>query len=143
MGMELPLNTPAAHTRTLITRKEAIEAELEGQLGILKANNSTLHSPLVDNEGFPRADLDIYAVRHARVRVIELRNDLSTVMDQIAKALETVYAPASGPDSEPEQKLDVFAKVNAVAPGSPAASAVGSYSFSSNIYLQKPGATAG
>jgi len=117
------LNTPVAHTRTLIARKEAIEAELEGQIGILKANNSTLHSRLVDNEGFPRADLDIYAVRHARVRVIELRNDLSAVMDQIAKALGTVYAPASGTDSEPEQKLDVFAKVNAIAPGSPAASA--------------------
>jgi len=47
----------------------------------------------------------------------------SIVMDQIAKALETVYAPRPGPDSESEQKLDVFAKVNTVAPGSPAASA--------------------
>lgn len=40
-----------------MTQKENIEAELDAQVSILKANNSTLHSSLVDKEGFPRADI--------------------------------------------------------------------------------------
>jgi 26S proteasome non-ATPase regulatory subunit 9 len=40
-----------------MSRKEGIEAELDAQVSILRANNSTLESPLVDNEGFPRDDL--------------------------------------------------------------------------------------
>jgi 26S proteasome non-ATPase regulatory subunit 9 len=71
----------------------------------------------------------------ARVRVIELRNDLKALTDQIALALQDVYPP------EPEGSsiaVDVesgnlhssvsddapFATVNGVAPGSPAAQAV-------------------
>jgi len=88
-------------------------------------------TPLVDSEGFPRADIDIYAVRKARVRIIELRNDLKGVMDEIGKALEEVYARpppqaesrAQAEGEEGEDQLIPFAKVDGVAPGSPAAEA--------------------
>jgi 26S proteasome non-ATPase regulatory subunit 9 len=125
MGYEIP--TPVDRAKTLVARKEFIETELESQLSILKANNSTLNSPLVDQDGFPRADIDIWAIRHARVRVIELRNDLNAVMDEIGKALEGVYAPTvaqTQDDEEPWSELRPFARVNAVAPGSPAATSV-------------------
>jgi Nas2 N_terminal domain len=138
MGLELPSPTsPAERARTLMARKESLEAELDSQLSILKSNNVTLNSPLVDREGFPRADIDIWAVRHARVRAIELRNDLNAVMDEIGKALEGVYTPTksqSKDDSDPE--LKPFAKVDAVAPGSPAASAVSvSVSYRTSHYF--------
>lgn len=130
MGFELP--SPTSRAKELIARKQDIESELESQIEILKTNDSTLSSPLLDPNGFPRADIDIWAVRHARVKIIELRNDLKDVMDSIAKALEGIYVPPPPPeeaevvpeargDSEPV--LTPFAKVNAVAPGSPAASA--------------------
>ncbi|KAI0304532.1 hypothetical protein B0F90DRAFT_1625627 [Multifurca ochricompacta] len=125
MGYTLPSpDSPAERARALMARKDALEAELEAQGSILKANNTDMRQPLVDHDGFPRADLDVWAVRHARVRVIELRNDLTTLMDEMAKTLETIY-PRSRP--EPPQAEDdellPFARVNGVAPGSPAADA--------------------
>ena len=130
MGFILPSpNNPKEHARLLMERKDAIQVELDAQFSILSANQSTMQSPLVDREGFPRADIDVFAVRHARVRIIELRNDMNAVMNDIAKALETVHAnPASGDGSKSDasisDELHPFAKVDGVAPASPAATAV-------------------
>ena len=136
MGYTLPSpNSPTERARELMARKDAIEAELEAQGSILSANNTDMRQPLVDREGFPRADLDVWAVRHARVRIIELRNDLTALMDEIAKTLETIYARSPTPSVEDGATSVVeaeaasseplpFARVNGVAPGSPAADAV-------------------
>jgi 26S proteasome non-ATPase regulatory subunit 9 len=153
MGFILPAPySPREQARALISRKEGIEAELDAQASILRANNATLQSPLVDNEGFPRDDLgvenslldrffgtshfntDIYQVRNARVRIIELRNDLKAVTDDIAKALESIYDPSvasasssSGAEAQASTEEDTtkpFARVDGVAPSSPAAEAV-------------------
>jgi 26S proteasome non-ATPase regulatory subunit 9 len=129
MGFMLPSsNSPAEKARALISHKEALESELDAQRTILTANNSTLSTPLVDADGFPRADIDVWAVRHARVRIIELRNDLQAVMDEIGKALQGVYDPSL--KAEPtaaqtqEPATEPFARVDGVLSGSPAASAV-------------------
>jgi 26S proteasome regulatory subunit N4 len=139
MGFIIPESTtPAEAARSLMTRKDGIEAEIQAQMSILATNgNSTMTTPLVDREGFPRADIDVWAVRHARVRIIELRNDLRDVTDQIANALAVVYANSSSvpevaaSDDVPtqasvavEDDLQPFARVDGVAPGSPAAVAV-------------------
>lgn len=123
-----------------MAQKDAIQSDLDAQFTILSANSSTLHTPLVDPQGFPRADIDVYAVRHARVRIIELRNDMESVMNQLAKALEGVYDPRNGGNitedlqnngsvstGEASEDRKVFAKVDGVAPGSPAAQAVRSF----------------
>lgn len=122
--------------RTLIRVKDAIEADINLQLSILRANSCDMTTPLVDPEGFPRADLDIYAIRSARTRIIELRNDLKHCMDEIEKALQEVYDPSlapppsppadtpSTPSTDAAESLSPFAKVDGVAPGSPAAHAV-------------------
>ncbi len=146
MGYMLPSpDSPSERARSLIARKDALEAEVEAQGSILKANNTDMRQPLVDREGFPRDDLDVWAVRHARVRIIELRNDLAALMDEISKTLETVYRRSPPPPPEGEgnsrsgaatpataavsgevtiSELLPFARVNGVAPGSPAADAV-------------------
>jgi len=128
MGFTLPSpESPAEQARTLMAQKSNIEAEIETHISVLKANNVTMQTPLVDVEGFPRADIDIYAVRGARVRIIELRNDLKAVVDAIGKALEGIYDPSlqqsSQNDSSNDRPLKPFAKVDGVAPGSPAAEA--------------------
>jgi hypothetical protein len=141
MGYMLPSpDSPSERARSLVARKDALEVELETQGSILKANNTDMRQPLVDREGFPRDDLDVWAVRHARVRIIELRNDLAALMDEIAKTLETVYRRSPPPQDEGTSRsgtttstvseettiseLLPFARVNGVAPGSPAADAV-------------------
>ncbi|GLB38331.1 putative 26S proteasome non-ATPase, regulatory subunit [Lyophyllum shimeji] len=115
------------HARALMQKKSEIEEQLDAQISILKANNCTMETPLVDAEGFPRADIDIYAIRGARVRIIELRNDLKAITNEIGKALEVAYDPAlaaasAAAEAAPQERRP-FAKVNAVAPGSPAAEA--------------------
>ena len=129
------------HARALVHVKDGIEAEINLQLSILRENNCDMTSPLVDSEGFPRADLDIYAIRSARARIVVLRNDLKYTMDEIEKALQNVYDPSlappaasvtppapadvlSAPSTHTEESLCPFAKIDGVAPGSPAAHAV-------------------
>lgn len=100
-------------------------------------------TPLVDPEGFPRADIDVYAVRHARVSLNRLRNDHRDVVDRLGRVLEEVYAvgavveprlngagagkmvngdgPGSGSSSASVRPL---ARVNMVSGNSPSATAV-------------------
>ena len=117
----------------LIARKNAIELELQEQMVILKTAGVTMDSPLVDPEGFPRSDIDVWAIRLARVKTIELRNDLSHLMNDIQKGLEVIYDPSltltESSNSTIEalrlpQTLAPFARVDAVSPGSPAAESV-------------------
>lgn len=134
MGLTLPNpESPMEQARALMARKDALEAELEVQFSVLKANNVTMQTPLVDNEGFPNADIDIWNVRTARVRIIELRNDLKAVMDSIAKALEGIYDPNLSITTSAQEPVTLkpFAKVESVAPGSPAATAVSIFMCSS------------
>ena len=44
----------------LIKDKQQLEHTFNGVTEYLLANGGVNHEPLVDNEGFPRADLDIY-----------------------------------------------------------------------------------
>ena len=126
-----PKDSPADRVQALMARKEGIEAQISAQFSILEANHCTMQSPLVDPEGFPRADIDVWEVRHARVKIIELRNDLKAVMDDIFSGLQNVFDPALVSRDEPPQPAGdsgphPWAKVDGVAPGSPAASAVSS-----------------
>ncbi|KAJ1565756.1 hypothetical protein HK405_011668, partial [Cladochytrium tenue] len=55
-----------------------------------------MNEPLVDSEGFPRADVDVYAVRHARHAAARLRTDLRAVMTDIERAMHAVFAASAG-----------------------------------------------
>lgn len=102
-----------------------------------------MSSPLVDPEGFPRADIDVYTVRHARAAIVRLRNDHRAVVEEMGRVLQVVYAARDGQElgSATRESMEVdtsgqrgavdgqgrqsaLAKVNAVAPGSPASQAV-------------------
>lgn len=137
-------NTPsAAHARDLMARKDAIEEQMDAQFAILQSNGVNMDSPLVDPDGFPRADIDIWAVRHARVKVIELRNDRDALMNEIGLVLQNVYdpttlareaPPSTAAPGNPDIASEPFAKVDGVAPGSPAASAVRPFASSATFY---------
>ena len=90
--------------------------------------------PLIDHEGYPRADIDIYAVRTARNKIVCLQNDHKAVMRSVEQKLHQLHAQdRERRDSQHElpsnQKTNVvtsqgFVKVNEVTQGSPAAIAV-------------------
>lgn len=96
-----------------------------------------MDTPLVDREGFPRSDIDVAGVRTARVQIIRLRNDLKDVSREmeglVHRGLPRGEEGANGAGGEDEHMQDgeeegdgvkPFAKVDAVAPGSPAEAAV-------------------
>ena len=130
-----------AYALSLISQKGGLETELQAQYDILLSHNSTMSTPLVDTEGFPRADIDIWAIRHARVRIIELQNDITAIVERIKGALEEAAAEDASAIAVPttngvhnvnsitngangDYASRPFGKVDGVAPGSPASTAV-------------------
>ncbi|XP_073442102.1 26S proteasome non-ATPase regulatory subunit 9 isoform X1 [Dendrobates tinctorius] len=117
----------------LIAKKDEIEAQIKAYYDVLEdQKNIGMEGPLVDREGYPRADIDIYQVRTARHNIICLQNDHQTIMKEIEEALHNLHArekekrkkdeaEAKAEAQQHNQTLpNAFAKVDAVTPGSPA-----------------------
>lgn len=47
-----------------------------------------MRESLIDADGYPRNDIDVYQVRHARHQINTLQNDLKSLMKEIEKGLE-------------------------------------------------------
>ncbi|KAI3397879.1 hypothetical protein diail_10280 [Diaporthe ilicicola] len=122
--------------------KDNVEAELRALSSVLDSHGVDMHTSLLTPDGFPRADIDVAQIRTARARIIHLRNDYKDLMAKIEKHIHEHFASLveNATDAEvptavadppepalrdyiPEQLGDPFAKINTVAPGSPAASA--------------------
>lgn len=54
----------------LIQERDRIESEIREQNLVLEENHVGMQDPLVDGDGYPRSDVDVYKVRHARHRII-------------------------------------------------------------------------
>ncbi|KAK0556289.1 putative 26S proteasome regulatory subunit [Tilletia horrida] len=80
----------------LDARRKDIDEELGALMDVLRSHNATLTSPLVDAEGFPRADIDIHAIRIARNRIAHLRNDRVAVTEQMAQAMRDAFLEPPG-----------------------------------------------
>ncbi|XP_074154233.1 26S proteasome non-ATPase regulatory subunit 9 [Sminthopsis crassicaudata] len=125
----------------LVRRKDEIEAQIKAYYDVLEDQKGVgMNEPLVDIEGYPRADVDVYQVRTARHNIICLQNDHKALMKQVEEALHQLHAkgkekqardaaeaqnealsqgqgPSQGSSHNPPQP---FAKVNSISPGSPA-----------------------
>ncbi|CEP22825.1 Probable 26S proteasome regulatory subunit p27 AltName: Full=Proteasome non-ATPase subunit 2 [Cyberlindnera jadinii] len=68
-----------------------IKLEVESELHILakrlEANKADMQTPLLSSDGFPRSDIDVVEVRTTRVKIIKLKNDLRSVMEEISSRL--------------------------------------------------------
>jgi len=120
----------------LDARRNKMEEELQALIEDLNTGGlggeppAGLQSPLVDDQGFPRADIDLFETRRKRHRVNCLRNDLKALMKTIESGLQQSFIPdeaagAAGaslpppPSGDPEA-TPTFAVVSEVVPGSPA-----------------------
>jgi len=77
--------------KALEMEADAIHAELtsEGPEGQPPMGVDT---PLVDNDGYPRADIDVYRARTLRGRFKEIQTDHKALMKDIEKGLAKVAA---------------------------------------------------
>ncbi|BGP41636.1 putative 26S proteasome regulatory subunit [Rhodotorula kratochvilovae] len=130
-----PARTVQSEVRRLTEHRKNLEAQLDVYFSVLSSNNIDMHAPLVDREGFPRADIDVAGVRTARVHIIRLRNDLKDLFAEMERLVQQGLPrgdeqPRGAKEEDVEMEHEEedggetpFAKVDAVAPGSPADSA--------------------
>ncbi|XP_034647284.1 26S proteasome non-ATPase regulatory subunit 9 isoform X1 [Trachemys scripta elegans] len=117
----------------LVRRKDELEAQIKACYAVLEGQKGVgMNEPLVDAEGYPRADVDVYQVRAARHNIICLQNDHKALMLQVEKALHQLHAREKEKQAKDEAEAQAeamnqnqslpqpFARVNAVTPGSPA-----------------------
>lgn len=117
----------------LMREKDRIESDLRALKEILDSNHIGMDEPLVDSEGYPRQDIDVYQVRHTRHKIICLTNDHKDIMRKIEEGLHTVHSltgssmaeepSADVPGGQETETLEPFLRVNLVSPGSPAETA--------------------
>lgn len=108
----------------LMEERRKIESSILSFNEILQQNGVGLEGPLVDAEGYPRNDIDVYQVRVARNKIICLKNDLKALMKTIEDNLYTLHKqegtqelPQVNVDSSP---MNPILKVGSVSFGSPA-----------------------
>ncbi|KAG0235960.1 putative 26S proteasome regulatory subunit [Actinomortierella wolfii] len=124
--------SPMDTAQALLKEKDAIEAHIRVTEMELQAHNVGPNERLIDAEGFPRADIDLVAITTLRAKLAKLKNDLKFLMPKIEEALYKVHEAAreeknkagsatQGTQAESSTVApQPFARVNAVAPDSPA-----------------------
>ncbi|XP_053136159.1 26S proteasome non-ATPase regulatory subunit 9 [Hemicordylus capensis] len=128
-----PTALTVSDVQQLLKKKDEIEAQIKAYYAVLEDQKGVgMNEPLVDVEGYPRADVDIYQVRTARHNIICLQNDHKALMHQVEQALHQLHAREKEKRERDEAEAQVearsqsqalpqpFARVNAVTPGSPA-----------------------
>jgi 26S proteasome non-ATPase regulatory subunit 9 len=90
-------NSTAPNKSVLYEQLEQKKVEIENQIAelnkvLVEEGNVGLNGELVDIEGYPRADIDIYKVRLARQQINCLRNDYKDVLEQLEEELGKIYS---------------------------------------------------
>ncbi|KAI4838913.1 26S proteasome non-ATPase regulatory subunit 9 [Plasmodium brasilianum] len=78
----------------LAKRREDIEREIKENMEFLEKpenKNIGMDGKLIDSEGFPRNDIDIYRIRIARNKIICLRNDYIDINKKIEEYLHNIH----------------------------------------------------
>ncbi|XP_051806879.1 26S proteasome non-ATPase regulatory subunit 9 isoform X2 [Acanthochromis polyacanthus] len=120
--------------KKLIKKKDEIEEQIKAYYDVLE-DGVGVEGPLVDEEGYPRADVNLYQIRTARHEISCLQNDHKAIMVEIEEALHKLHArekakqkqdQAEAQEEAMEQQVTLpppFARVDAVTDGSPASGA--------------------
>ncbi|KAG6363212.1 hypothetical protein INS49_008308 [Diaporthe citri] len=110
--------------------KDNVEAELKALSSVLDSHGVDMHTSLLTPDGFPRADIDDLMAKiekHIHEHFASLAEGAADADADATPAAASSSADAGREpalrDYVPEQLGDPFAKINTVAPGSPAASA--------------------
>lgn len=109
----------------LMEKKVQIEEEIRLQGEILDSQGHVgMHESLLDSEGYPRNDIDLYKVRLARQKINCLQNDYKALLKQIDDNLGVLHSEYRNKDHIQEIHAkpvhNPFLKVTQVDPGSPA-----------------------
>ncbi|KAK0138137.1 26S proteasome non-ATPase regulatory subunit 9 [Merluccius polli] len=82
----------ANDVKNLIKKKDDIEEQIKAYYDVLEDQGVGVEGPLVDAEGFPRSDVNLYQIRTARHNISCLQNDHKAIMVDIEEALHKLHA---------------------------------------------------
>uniref|UniRef100_A0A0N5B0N0 Nas2_N domain-containing protein n=1 Tax=Syphacia muris TaxID=451379 RepID=A0A0N5B0N0_9BILA len=118
----------------LMEERDKLDAIIKEQQDILRLNGTGISGSLVDDDGYPLSDIDIYAVRHARNSIICAQNDWKTLTKEIENLMHQIHEKTRrecGDTFSSVEKHEVhrtsnyaFALIEKVQPRSPAEAAV-------------------
>ncbi|CDJ42543.1 26S Proteasome non-ATPase regulatory subunit 9, putative [Eimeria tenella] len=95
----------AAQAEAVYRERQQIEEKMEALASFLTAEGMPgLKGPLVDPEGFPRADIDVHAVLQARQQLACLKTDHREVQQRLEETLLLLHA-ANAKDKPPAAAL--------------------------------------
>lgn len=77
--------------KKLIAERDEIDQRIAAEEQVLKNNNIDMRTSLVDTEGFPLSNVDIYSVRRARNAIICAQNDHKKLTTEIEKAMLALH----------------------------------------------------
>ncbi|PAV90980.1 hypothetical protein WR25_19927 [Diploscapter pachys] len=118
----------------LKSKLEEMDKELADNWQYLRKLGFDLDTPVIDENGFPRADIDISAVNNAKRRIREIEKDSKEVQDKLAETLDEMHQTAAkngqvdsptGDSSTGNRPIvhrtsnTPFVKIAAIASGSP------------------------
>ncbi|XP_030273463.1 26S proteasome non-ATPase regulatory subunit 9 [Sparus aurata] len=121
--------------QNLVKKKDEIEEQIKAYYDVLEDQGVGVEEPLIDEEGFPRSDVNLYQIRTARHNISCLQNDHKAIMVEIEEALHKLHArekakreqdETEAQEEAMEQQVTLpppFARVDAVTQGSPACGA--------------------
>ncbi|XP_073255532.1 26S proteasome non-ATPase regulatory subunit 9-like [Porites lutea] len=122
--------------KDLMAKKDAIEKEIKEFQEVLDSQKGVgMHEKLIDDENYPRSDIDVYTVRVARNRIICLQNDHKALMKEIEQGIHEIHVKAreqkeKEKEDQDEKSMDdvtlrlkAFLRVDSVAEGSPSSQA--------------------
>lgn len=116
-------------TRDLIGQRDVVDSRLKVLQAILTENKTDMVEALVgiffpfilipvDEENYPRGDLDIYLIRITRSEIITLRNDYKELSEQIHISMQGLHGEGRVVPAETIVEFP-FMIVESVAPSSP------------------------
>lgn len=73
-------------------KRKKIEDEITLHKVVLENNKIGMKESLTDKEDYPRNDIDVYAVRQARAKIIKLENDAKFLLNEMQGKLEELHA---------------------------------------------------
>ncbi|XP_026192028.1 26S proteasome non-ATPase regulatory subunit 9 [Cyclospora cayetanensis] len=88
--------SPAVEAEQMYQQRQMLEERMEAIASFLTSEGMPgLKGPLVDEEGFPRADIDVHAVRSARNQLACLQTDYREVQRKLEEILLRVHAESA------------------------------------------------
>lgn len=112
-----PETTARKALAALDVRRKALESEAEAITSELMAESPDggapmgIDTPLVDMDGYPRGDIDVYRARTLRGRLAEIKTDHKALMKQLDEGLLRVAAfQKKASKEEEEEKAEMAAR---------------------------------